>query len=112
MEGLPPSRSKRKHTDTQGYSLSYLEATGARLERNRSPGNNANSPYPVGVGIEKEIEMNNTDEMDVTQTCPKCGLEQKVSPSYADYIHRYGCYECRQKDIEKADKTCPVAESE
>lgn len=50
------------------------------------------------------------EELDVTQTCPKCGLEQSVSPSYADYIYRYGCYECRQRDIERADRQSPIQE--
>lgn len=51
-----------------------------------------------------------TDDQNVTQTCPKCGIEQSVSPSYAEYIHRYGCYECRQLDIERADRRSPITE--
>jgi hypothetical protein len=52
------------------------------------------------------------EELNVTQTCPKCGDAQEVSPSYAEYINRYGCYECRQRDIERADRESPIREAQ
>ena len=39
----------------------------------------------------------NTDTLEVEQTCYECGQIYSVSPSHAEYIHRYGCANCRKR---------------
>lgn len=38
------------------------------------------------------------NELEVEQTCHKCGEVFKVTPLGADYIHRYGCFKCRERE--------------